>query len=76
MPIILPEGMVLQLNQTLSLGEGFYDAGSTVKAQNIYRRGGNQYVVPSADLQTIETAGKYMEGDVFVEKSPESYCIK
>ena len=29
MPIIQPERYELQLNQTLSLGEGFYDAGST-----------------------------------------------
>lgn len=65
MPIIQPERYELQLNQTLSLGEGFYEAGSTV-TQNIPTLG-NQYVVPSADLQTIETAGKYMEGDVFVE---------
>lgn len=68
MPIIQPERYELQLNQTLSLGEGFYDAGSTV-TQNIPTLG-NQYVVPSADLQTIETAGKYMEGDVFVESLP------
>ena len=51
MPIIQPERYELQLNQTLSLGEGFYEAGSTV-TQNIPTLG-NQYVVPSADLQTI-----------------------
>ena len=68
MPIIQPEKHELQLNQTLSLGEGFYEAGSTV-TQNIPTLG-NQYVVPSADLQTVDTAGKYMSGDVFVERLP------
>lgn len=68
MPIVQPEMYELQLNQTLSLGEGFYEAGTTV-TQNIPTLG-NQYVVPSADLQTIETTGKYMSGDVFVESLP------
>lgn len=68
MPIIPSNRYELQLNQTLTLGEGFYENGSTV-IQNVPTLG-EQYIVPRAELQTVKTTGKYMTGDVVTASLP------
>lgn len=68
MPIIFPQTHILPINGSLELTGGFYEPGSMV-TQNIPTLG-QQYITPSAEQQTIETKGKYMEEDVVLAPLP------
>ena len=68
MPIVSPQAHILPINGSLELTGGFYEPGSMV-TQNIPTLG-QQYITPSAEQQTIETKGKYMEEDVVLAPLP------